>query len=92
MCGSSNCKECQRQSECRNNISDKEVEQLWDELEDVLFVEAKDYFKSDTDYEDDSSLVLSSDWRWFSAGTAVEEVWSWMNNHHSKGLNYLVSG
>ena len=70
-------------------LSDREVENLWESLEDVLFVEAKDFF-NDPDYKDDISLVLASNWYIFEAGTGQETIWTWFNTHHSEGLSHFV--
>lgn len=80
---------CHHGFELVKKLSDKEVEELWEALEDVLFVEAKDFYNN-KEYEDDISLVLASDWKNWSAGTSIETIWSWFNNHHSKGLQYLI--
>lgn len=72
-----------------SKLTDKQIEKLWDELEDVLFVEAHDFF-DDACYQDDITLVLASDWNGFSAGTTRQTIWKWFNMHHSKGLSYLV--
>lgn len=74
------------------NITDTKIEELWNEFEDVLFIEAKDFYVNDDVYKDDISLVLASDWQGFSAGTNVESIWRWFNIHHSKGLDYLMNG
>lgn len=76
----------------QNEINDYEVEKLWEEFEDVLFIEAKDFYEDDEDYEDDISLVLASDWRDWEAGTSREEIWCWFNKRHSKGLSWLLNG
>lgn len=57
---------------------DLELEEMWNELEDVLFVE-----------DEDGHLVLNSDWRDFDKGTPQEEIWSWFGSRHSKGLDGL---
>lgn len=59
--------------------TDKEIEQLWCDLEDVTTIE-----------NDDGDLVLNSKWFIFNKGTESEEIWEWFNNNHSKGLRYLV--
>lgn len=59
---------------------DKEIEKLWDELEDVLFVE-----------EENGTLVLASEWNGFDAGTDRETIWYWFDEHHSKGVGYLLN-
>ncbi|CAI3207866.1 hypothetical protein [Clostridium neonatale] len=59
--------------------TDKEIEQLWCDLEDVTTIE-----------NDDGDLVLNSKWFIFNKGTESEEIWEWFKNNHSKGLRYLV--
>lgn len=76
----------------QNEINDYEVEKLWEEFEDVLFIEAKDFYEDDEDYEDDISLVLASDWHDWEAGTSRETIWYWFNRNHSKGLSWLLNG
>ena len=73
------------------DMIDKETELLWDELEDVLFVEAKDFFVGDKDYENDISLVLASDWNGFEAGTSRDSIWHWFDDKHSKGVGWLLN-
>ena len=67
-----------------HGLADSELEKMWEEFEDVLFIEAKDF------YEDDISLVLASDWHDWEAGTSREAIWSWFDKHYSKGLNGLL--
>lgn len=55
---------------------DKEIEALWDELENVPLVRV--------DY-------LGTDWGSFPKGTPLKEIWDWFNRKHSKGLPYLLS-
>lgn len=66
-----------------DNITDSDIEKLWDELEDVLFVE-------DAESGDSCELVLASDWQGWSKGTTRDEIWRWFNHHYSKGLNGLL--
>lgn len=70
---------------------DKELEKLWEELEDVTCIEAKDYYKDDDDYKEDISLVIMSDWHVFNAGTDVETIWHWFDENHSKGVGWLIN-
>ena len=71
------------------SCSDKHLEKLWEELEDVLFIETKDFFP-DEEHKDDTTLVLASDWQSFKAGTTVYEIWSWFDENYSKGLKGLM--
>ena len=67
----------------KNNITDAEIKNLWEELEDVLFIE-------DSESGDSCGLVLASDWQGWSAGTTRDEIWRWFNQHYSKGLEGLL--
>lgn len=64
-----------------NEITDLLVEDLWEEFEDILFVE----------YEN-GDLILASEWEEFDAGTNREIIWHWFDNQHSKGINWLLNG
>ena len=63
------------------NYTDVEVLKLWNELEDVTFIE-----------DEDNNLILASDWRGWSAGTSQSEIWNWFNDQYSKGLLGLADG
>lgn len=78
MCNSWNCKDCEHK--CKDDANDKEVETLWEELEDVTFEE-----------DEDGNLVLLNDWQGWSKGTDRQDIWGWFAAHHSKGLYYLVN-
>ena len=64
------------------NLQDKEMESLWEELEDIPFIE-----------DEDGRLILDSDESWhnFEPGTTKEEIWHYFDINHSKGINYLVN-
>ena len=64
------------------NLHDKEMEPLWEELEDIPFIE-----------DEDGRLILDSDepWHNFEPGTTKEEIWHYFDRNHSKGINYLVN-
>lgn len=68
------------ESKC-NEITDLFVEKLWEEFEDVLFVE-----------EENGTLVLNSEWNGFDVGTDRETIWHWFDKQHSKGINWLLNG
>lgn len=61
-------------------VDDKKLEELWQELGDVLFVE-----------DEGKRLVLSSDWLHFEPGTEREEIWKWFDKHHSNGVVWLMN-
>lgn len=58
---------------------DKEIENIWDEFEDVPM-----------DEDSNGELVLAHDWRQFKAGTTRTEIWKWFDEAHSKGINWLL--
>lgn len=64
------------------NLQDKEMESLWEKLEDIPFIE-----------DEDGRLILDSDepWHNFVPGTTKEEIWHYFDRNHSKGINYLVN-
>lgn len=64
-------------------LSDNEVEELWEEFEDVLFVE-------DEDSDDSCKLVLSDEWQGWSKGTNRDAIWEWFDKHHSNGIYWLL--
>lgn len=63
-----------------NLFDDKELENLWKELEDVTL-----------DEDERGILRLVNDWNGFSKGTDIEDVWYWFDEHHSKGVGYLMN-
>lgn len=62
--------------EVNNNMTDAEIEKLWDELEDVPI---------------DEDECLDVDWHSWSKGTHREEIWHWFDEHHSKGVGWLMN-
>ena len=74
---------------------DKQIEKLWEEFEDVLFIEGNDLYEEDNekyeDWKDSSTLVLASEWNGFDTGTDRETIWTWFNKQHSKGINWLMN-
>lgn len=59
--------------------SDKFLESRWSELEDVPFDETSDGY-----------LVLAENFWIFPKGTEREEIWHFFDEHHSKGIIYLL--
>lgn len=57
------------------------LDERWNELEDVLFVE-----------NEDGVLVLNDDWFAFSKGSTQEEIWEFFGKQHPDGLNHFVEG
>lgn len=61
-------------------FTDKQVEQKWIELEDILFDED----------EDDKELYLHDNWFLFNKGTHREDIWHWFDQNHSRGVAWLL--
>ena len=59
---------------------DKEIEKLWEELEDIPVYEDENY-----------ELCLDADWLGWNKGTSVDEIWHWFDAHHSKGVGWLMN-
>lgn len=82
-------------SKSYGKFKDEQIEKLWEEFEDVLFVEGNDLYEEDNekyeDWKDSSTLVLASEWNGFDAGTDRETIWCWFNKQHSKGVNWLIN-
>lgn len=64
------------------NLQDKEMESLWEKLEDIPFIE-----------DEDGRLILdlAEPWHGFEPGTTKEEIWHYFDRNHSKGINYLMN-
>lgn len=73
-----------------NVLSYEEAKPLWDELEDVLFVEAKDFYVEIPDNMDETTLVLAHEWRGFEAGTSQFVVWAIFAQKCEKGVFMLL--
>jgi hypothetical protein len=59
-------------------ISDEQVEKIWEGMVDIPF---------DEEYGD---LVISQDYYIWSKGTPRDEIWGWFDKHHSAGVYYLL--
>ena len=59
-------------------MTDKEIEQMWKDFENVIFNE-----------DEDGEFILSKNWKYFGKGTLRSDVWSWFDEHHSKGVGFL---
>lgn len=64
-----------------SKYNDGEVESLWDTLSDVPF-----------DEDSDGELILAVDWEMFPKGTSRDDIWHWFDEHHSKGVWFLLYG
>ena len=59
-------------------VTDGVLEKLWNEFGDVpMNLETE---------------CIESDWRKWKAGTHREEIWSWFDEHYSKGVAALMNG
>lgn len=58
-------------------MSDKELEAIWLEFENVPV------------NEDDE---IEHDFHVFQKGTDKYDIWAWFDYNHSKGINYLLNG
>ena len=83
MCDLMDCKNCRHL--CKVDITDYEVEKLWNEFEDVLFIENENS-------GDSCNLVLSDNWQGWNNGTTRDTIWHWFDEHHSKGIHWLLYG
>lgn len=60
--------------------TDKQLEELWEELTDVPF-----------DEDDRGLLWLAEDWFIFEADvTEREDIWHWFDERYSKGVHALL--
>lgn len=60
-------------------MTDKRLEELWDELTDVPVAE-----------DADMRTVLDEAWYDFAKGTDVEDIWRLFDKRHSKGVHWLM--
>lgn len=60
-------------------LNDEVIKNLWNELTDIPFEESE------------NDLVLSEDWFIFDKGTEREDIWHWFDQHHSKGVGWLMN-
>ena len=63
-------------------VCDENVERWWEELADVPF----------DDPGPEADMVLAEDWGQFEKGTKREEIWQWFDEHHSRGVAFLMHG
>ena len=57
-------------------MDDLMIENLWKELEDVLM--------------NPETENIEEDWFIFPKGTNRDEIWHWFDEHHSKGLGWIM--
>lgn len=60
--------------------NDEYLEQKWAELEDVA-----------VDENERGELLLANDWWLFEKGTDREDIWKFFDEHHSKGVGWLMN-
>ena len=60
-------------------LPDRELERLWEELEDVTLEE-----------DEVGILRLTHEWNGFDVGTDIEDIWHWFDEWHSKGVGWLM--
>lgn len=80
------CPSCNRQENLMDvdygcTFDDKQIEKLWDLLEDVPF-----------DEDEEGRLVLAEDWFGFTKGIDRETIWYWFDENYSSGLASLMYG
>lgn len=63
----------------QNVYTDKEIENKWEELEDVPM-----------DEDAEGELVLTEDWFEFPKGMSREKIWHWFDESYSKGIAWLL--
>ena len=56
--------------------NDRKIEKMWEELTDVPV---------------DEDECLDVDWQYWNKGTHREEIWYWFDEHHSKGIGWLMN-
>ena len=57
-------------------LSDEDLEQLWEELADVPMI---------PNYE-----CIEEPFLIFPRGTERDKIWHWFDEHHSKGVHWLL--
>jgi len=60
---------------------DRELEELWAELEDIPF-----------DEDEDGRLILAEPWMHFEKGAWNEDIWRWFDERYTKGVYHLIYG
>lgn len=60
-------------------LSDKQIESIWDNMEDVPF-----------DEDENGELTLSKPYFIFPEGTRRETIWHWFDENYSAGIGNLI--
>ena len=60
-------------------VTDAQTEKLWAKLTDIPF-----------DEDPEGRMLLSEDFALWKAGTEREEIWEWFDEHHSKGVGWMM--
>jgi len=61
------------------NNKNKEIESLWNLMVDISF-----------DENEKKELILAEKFHCFGKGTPRFDIWHWFDEHHSKGVAYLL--
>ena len=66
-------------------MTDKEIENLWDDLTDIPF------YEDDNGYCLYDNLYLDVDWYIYKKDTSRDIIWHWFDKNYSKGVAYLLN-
>lgn len=83
MCDLMDCKDCRYYQPmdfiwCTNNsFNDEQLEKKWKELEDIPM--------------NPETECIEEKWWCFPAGIHREDIWHWFDEHHSKGVGWLMN-
>jgi len=61
--------------------TDKELEHLWEELDNIP-----------TSEDEDGDMVIDQDFHEFTKGTDLEYIWIFFDENHSEGLHSIING
>ena len=78
MCDLFDCHDCRY--DCKFNATDREIEKLWEELEDVPVYENKNL-----------ELCIDKDFKGWYKGTDLITIWHWFDKKHSNGVGWLMN-
>ena len=60
-------------------LTDKEIENIWNNMEDIPFDEI------------DSEMILAEDYYVWQQGEDRDTIWHWFDENHSRGVAYLLN-
>lgn len=78
MCDLFDCHECRHG--CKFNATDREIEKLWKELEDVPVYE-----------NENLELCIDKYFQGWYKGIDLITIWHWFDKKHSKGVGWLMN-